>query len=118
MSEGSSPRSSEGDEYQVLQYLAALEARRAAPSFPQPERIADDLASSEMGPPPDDPEALREQLAAETPGTDANLERLEEGFVAQAREYARRHDMRYDAWIRAGVDPSVLERAGIHPEGD
>ena len=117
MSERSSPPPPGGREHQVLEYLAALEARRATTSgFPHPDRIVDDLASGEMGQPTDEPEALHEELAASTPGTEANLARLEEGFVAGAREYARRHGVSYEGWIRAGVDPGVLERAGIRPD--
>lgn len=104
------------DEDAVVEYLAALEARRAAPTFPQPDRIPDALASGAMVEPEDDPEGLRRQLAAYTPGSEANLERLEDGFVAGAKEYGRRRGMGYDAWIQAGVDPAVLERAGISPE--
>jgi hypothetical protein len=119
MSERSSPPPPGGDEDEVLQYLAAIESRRSAGStFPEPERIADDLASAEMGEPADDPETLREQLAAHTPGTEAYIERLEDGFVAGAKEYGLRHGVRYEGWIQAGVDPSVLQRAGIEPDSD
>ena len=112
----SSPPEEGDDEYRVLEYLAALETRRTAPTFPQPDRLVENLASSEMGEPTDDREELRRDLSAPTPGTEHNLERLEEGFVAGAKEYGRRHDMTYKAWLRAGVDPAVLERAGIERE--
>ncbi len=119
MSEGSSPPPTADEDSEVLQYLAALESRRRAPStFPAPERIVDELASAPMVRPPDDPEALRDQLAAHAPGTEASVERLEQGFVAAAREYGRRHGVRYEGWIQAGVDPSVLDRAGIRPDSD
>ena len=119
MSEGSGPASSGGDEYDVLQYLAALETRRTAPSgFPEPEGLVDNLATAEMGKLADDAEELRQQFGAQTPGAEANVERLEEGFIAGAREYARRHGVRYESWINAGVDPPVLERAGIRPDDD
>ncbi len=119
MSEGSSPPPAGAGDYQVLEYLGALESRRTAPStFPEPDRIVDDLASGDMMQPADDPDALSHQLGAHAPGSEANLKRLEDGFVAAAKEYARRHGMGYQAWILAGVDPAVLERAGIHPEPD
>ncbi len=112
----------------VLQYLAALEARRTTPAdFPQPDRLAGDLASAEMMKAPGDEEGLgptvdeeglRHQLGGQTPGSEANLERLEEGFVAGAQDYGRRHGMGYQAWVQAGVDPDVLRRAGIHPESE
>ena len=117
MSERSSPPDEAADEYAVLEYLAAIETRRAtASTFPQPDRIVDGLASSEMSPSPDDPEALHRDLGAHAPGSEQNLERLEEGFVAGAKEYGRRHGMGYEAWLRAGVDAAVLRRAGIEPE--
>jgi hypothetical protein len=119
MSEGSSPPPAGDSEYQVLRYLAALEARRGAPSdFPQPDTIVDTLSSGAQMQPTDDPEAQHQQLSAHAPGTEPNLERLEPGFIAGAQEYARRHGVRYEAWVHAGVDPEVLERAGIRPETD
>lgn len=102
-------------------YLAALEARRAAPAgFPDPNRVPDDLAGAEMmhTDPAPDAEAVRDDLAAHTPGADANIERLEAGFVASARAYAERHDIRYEGWIQAGVAPEVLARAGISSESN
>ncbi len=114
---GSAPESTGDDE--VMRYLSALDTRRAATSsFPQPDRIVDDLVSGEMVQPADDPEGLRHQLGAHTPGSTANLEELEGGFVAGAKEYALRHGVGYEAWIQAGVDPAVLRRAGIDPEPD
>jgi hypothetical protein len=107
------------DEDPVLLYLGALEARRAAPpDFPDPDRIVDNLASAKMMQPGDDAETLRRQLGGYTPGSEANIERLEEGFVAGAKEYGRRHGMGYEAWIHAGVDPAVLDRAGIRADAD
>lgn len=116
MSERSSPPPAHTGDDQVMEYLAALEARRAVPSaYLEPDRAVDNLASAEMLQPTDDPEELRRQLGAHTPGSEANLERLEEGFVAGAKEYARRHGVGYEALIQSGVDPAVLQRAGIHP---
>ena len=107
-----------GDDHMVLDYLAAIEARRSSPSdFPNPDRITDQLATAAMVQPEDD-DVLRRQLAASTPGTETNIERLEDGFVANAKEYAARHDVTYQGWLRAGVDPAVLERAGIRPDPD
>ena len=100
----------------VVRYLAALEARRASPpDFPQPDKLAENLSSAEMMQPAEDPEGLEEQLAAYTPGSAENLDRLEDGFVAGAADYGRRHGMGYEAWVQAGVDPAVLRRAGIEP---
>ena len=103
----------------VVLYLAALDARRQSPGdFPQPDRLADNLASAAMMQPAEDPEGLREELSGNTPGSEANLERLEEGFVAAAADYGRRHGMTYDGWVQAGVAAEVLRRAGIAPDRD
>ena len=103
----------------VVQYLAALEARRASPpDFPQPDGLAENLSSGEMMKPAEDPDELHDQLSAYTPGSEANLERLEAAFVAAAADYGRRHGMAYRAWVQAGVDPEVLRRAGIEPDRD
>ena len=119
MSERSSPPPAHTGDHQVMEYLAALEARRAVPStYLEPDRTVENLASADMLQPTDDPEELRRQLGAHTPGSEANVERLEEGFVAGAKEYARRHGVGYEAWIQSGVDPEVLQRAGIHPTSE
>lgn len=103
MSEGSSPPPGGAGDDQVLQYLAALETRRAVPStYLEPDHTVDNLASGEMMQPADDPEELRRQLGAHAPASDANLERLEAGFVAGAKEYARRHGVGYEALVHAG----------------
>ena len=103
----------------VLEYLAAVETRRTTPpGFPEPDTISDDLATAEMMKPAEDPDGLHAQLSAQTPGSEANLERLEEGFVAAAADYGRRYGMGYKAWIQAGVAPEVLHRAGIDRDED
>jgi hypothetical protein len=117
MSERSSPPPAGAGDHAVLEYLAAVETRRAVPSTHlEPDRIVDNLASADMMQPTDDPEELRRQLGKHTPSSEDHLERLEEGFVAGAKEYARRHGVGYEAWIQSGVDPVVLHRAGIHPD--
>ena len=47
-----------------------------------------------------------------------NLQELEDAFVASAEPYGRRKGITYGAWREAGVDPSVLRRAGIRRGGD
>ncbi len=42
-----------------------------------------------------------------------NLQELEDAFVAAAEPYGRRKGITYGAWRAAGVDPSILRRAGI-----
>ncbi len=118
MSENADPAPNFNDDA-VLAYLAAIEAGRAAPSdFPQPDTIAGDLASGAMMEGAEDPEGLDRRLRSDAPGSGANVESLEEGFVAGAKEYGRRNGIRYEGWIAAGVDPAVLERAGIIPDSD
>lgn len=59
---------------------------------------------------------LAAELGAHTPGSEANVGSLEDGFVASAADYGRRHRITYQGWLQAGVDPSVLARAGIDPD--
>jgi len=106
------------DDDPVVLYLAALEARRSATdTLPKPHEAPDNLAHADMVEPPAESErdALRRNLAADTPGSDANIERLEPGFVEHADDYGRRHQITYEGWRAAGVDEAVLARAGIRP---
>jgi hypothetical protein len=103
----------------VVAYLAALEARRAAPeTLPQPDESGPALAKAEMVHGDEDAggEQLAAQLSEQTPGSAENLQLLEDAFVAAAADFGRRHDIRYRGWLQAGVDPAVLERAGIRPD--
>ena len=54
-------------------------------------------------------------LEAELASTDnaVDIAALEEGFVAAAAPYGQRKGITYAAWRQAGVDPSVLRKAGI-----
>ncbi len=54
---------------------------------------------------------LTRELEANDKGAD--LKQLEEQFVAAARPYGERKGITYSAWREAGVDPSVLRKAGI-----
>jgi hypothetical protein len=54
---------------------------------------------------------LQRELAAADTTTD--LSTLEDEFVAAAGPYGQRKGISYAAWREAGVDPSVLRRAGI-----
>jgi hypothetical protein len=47
-----------------------------------------------------------------------NLQELEDAFVASAEPYGRRKGITYGAWREAGIDPSVLRRAGIRRGGE
>lgn len=54
---------------------------------------------------------LQRELSASDNGV--NLQELEDAFVASAEPYGRRKGITYSAWREAGVDPSVLRKAGI-----
>jgi len=113
---GDARLASAGEDEPVLAYLAALEARRAAPdTLPKPDASAAALANAETvaG---DDVTGLEAELGGSVPGSEANLRRLEDDFVGAAAAYSRRHGTTYAAWRQAGVDPEVLARAGIAPE--
>ena len=42
-----------------------------------------------------------------------DLTEVEEGFVAAAKAYSDRKNISYKAWREIGVEPAVLQRAGI-----
>lgn len=103
----------------VVAYLAALEARRSARgTLPHPDQSGPALAKGEMvhGEEDAEGEQLAAQLSEQTPGSEENLQLLEDAFVAAAADYGRRHEIDYRGWLEAGVDPAVLERAGISPD--
>ena len=109
------PTPSERGDDAVLRYLAAIETRRTAPeTLPKPDAAAETLGNFS---PPEEEE--RPDLAAEvgqwTPGAEANLARLEDGFVESAADYGERHGIDYQGWRNAGVPEEVLDRAGIVP---
>jgi len=54
---------------------------------------------------------LEAELASKQDTVD--LEALEDGFVKAARGYGERKGITYKAWREAGVEASVLARAGI-----
>ena len=58
---------------------------------------------------------LMNELASGEAGVD--LQELEGAFVAAAQPYGRRKGVTYSAWREAGVDPSVLRKAGIRRAG-
>ena len=117
--EAPEPSAGSVDEDQaVFAYLGAIESNRAAPEgFLDPDKAAPGLAGAEMvtG---EDREGLEAQLAEATPGSQAKVRKLEDGFVRVAAGYAARHGMTYESWRAAGVEPEVLARAGIRGPGD
>jgi hypothetical protein len=54
---------------------------------------------------------LQEELASRQEAVD--LSELEEDFVRTAAGYSQRKGITYAAWRDAGVDATVLKRAGI-----
>ncbi len=110
----------------VRRYLEALEAHRPKRGRKRtPESVQKRLASIDER--LADADALtrlhlvqeRMNLENELATTDnaVDLQDLEEAFVAAAAPYGERKGITYSAWRQAGVDPSVLRRAGIRRGG-
>ncbi len=110
----------------VRRYLEALEAHRPKRGRKRtPESIQKRLADIESRLETADPLTrlqlvqermnLQNELAAKSETVD--LAALEEDFVAAARAYGERKGITYGAWREAGVDPSVLKKAGIRRGG-
>ena len=106
----------------VRRYLEALEAhkprrgRKRTPESMQKRLEAIEEKLAEAGP------LTRLQLVQErmdlqrqleAADTTVDLSTLEDEFVAAAGPYGQRKGISYAAWREAGVDPSVLRRAGI-----
>ena len=58
-------------------------------------------------------ERLNLQTELESRDTNVDLKSLEDGFVGAAKGYGERKGLTYAAWRAAGVDPTVLRKAGI-----
>jgi hypothetical protein len=106
----------------VRRYLEALEAHKPKRGRKRtPESIRSRLAQIDKRMANADPltrvHLVQERLDLETElaskGDAVDLASLEEGFVKAARGYGERKHLTYSAWRAAGVDPSVLRRAGI-----
>ncbi|HEX2064467.1 MAG TPA: hypothetical protein VHE80_08595 [Acidimicrobiales bacterium] len=110
----------------VRRYLEALEAHRPKRGRKRtPESIQKRLADIESRLETADPLTrlqlvqermnLQNELAAKSEAVD--LSELEAEFVNAARAYGERKGISYGAWREAGVDASVLKRAGIRRGG-
>ncbi len=110
----------------VRRYLEALEAHRPKRGRKRtPESIQKRLADIEARLETADPLTrlqlvqermnLQNELAAKSEAVD--LSALEEEFVKAAKDYGERKGITYSAWREAGVDASVLRRAGIRRGG-
>jgi hypothetical protein len=106
----------------VRRYLEALEAHRPKRGRKRtPESVQKRLATIEEKLPGADPlmrlQLVQERinLQRELTAADAttDLGTLEDEFVSAAGPYGQRKGISYAAWREAGVDPSVLRRAGI-----
>ena len=110
----------------VRRYLEALEAHRPKRGRKRtPESIQKRLADIESRLETADPLTrlqlvqermnLENELAAKSEAVD--LSALEAEFVKSAQAYGERKGISYGAWREAGVDASVLKRAGIRRGG-
>src|SRR5438093_7714088 len=110
----------------VRGYLEALEAHKPKRGRKRtPESIERRLRDIETKLPAADPLSrlqllqermnLEQELAVKAAGVD--IAALEDGFVEAAREYGERKGNSYLAWRQAGVEASVLKRAGISRSG-
>ena len=106
----------------VRDYLAALNeekkpGRRVAPETltQKISQVQDQIASESD--PAKRVEHIQKRLDLEDQQADANgqvdLEALQQGFVAAAKEYSERKGITYSAWREAGVPAAVLKAAGI-----
>ena len=106
----------------VRRYLEALEAHKPKRGRKRTaESVEKRLVVIEEKLPDADPlsrlqlvqERLNLQRALAANGANTDLATLEDEFVAAAGPYGQRKGISYAAWREAGVDPSVLRRAGI-----
>ena len=106
----------------VRRYLEALEAHKPRRGRKRtPESVQKRLDAIEQRLAEADPLTRlhllqeRKDLTRELEASDkgADLEQLEEEFIAAARPYGERKGIGYSAWREAGVDPGVLRKAGI-----
>lgn len=106
----------------VRRYLEALEAHKPKRGRKRtPESVQKRLAVIEKNLLDADPlsrvhmiqERMDLERELEQMTQKIDLSRLEEEFVKAAKDYGDRKGITYAAWRAAGVDPSVLRRAGI-----
>ncbi len=106
----------------VRRYLEALEAHKPKRGRKRtPESIQKRLSAIEEQLPGADPltrvhlvqERMNLEMELASGDNAVDMAALEEGFVVAAGPYGQRKGITYAAWREAGVDPSVLRRAGI-----
>ena len=106
----------------VRRYLEALEAHRPRRGRKRtPESIKNQLAGIEQKLAEADAlsrvlliqQRMDLQAELEAKSQTVDLSALEDDFVKAAKDYGARKGISYAAWREAGVDPTVLKRAGI-----
>ena len=111
----------------VRRYLEALEAHKPKRGRKRtPDSMQRRLSSIEERIAAADPltrlHLVQERMDLErelsTSDSGVNIQELEDAFVESAEPYGRRKGITYGAWREAGVDPSVLRRAGIRRGAD
>ena len=111
----------------VRRYLEALEAHKPKRGRKRtPDSMQRRLSSIEERIAAADPltrlHLVQERMDLErelsTSDSGVNIQELEDAFVESAEPYGRRKGITYSAWREAGVDPSVLRRAGIRRGAD
>jgi hypothetical protein len=106
----------------VRRYLEALEAHKPKRGRKRtPDSIQRRLEGIEERLPSADPltrlqlvqERMDLMMELEAKSNTVDLGALEDEFIGAAREYGERKGISYAAWREAGIDPSVLKKAGI-----
>ena len=106
----------------VRRYLEALEAHRPRRGRKRtPESIKNQLAGIEQKLAEADAltrvlliqQRMDLQAELEAKSQTVDISALEDDFVKAAKDYGARKGISYAAWREAGVDPTVLKRAGI-----
>ena len=106
----------------VRNYLEALEVHRPKRGRKRTvESVQKQLDDVEKRIPEADPltrlqlvqERLNLQAELASKSETVDLSAIEAEFVKAAADYGRRKGISYAAWREAGVDPTVLKRAGI-----
>ena len=106
----------------VRDYLAALNEEKKPGRRVDPETLAQKITQvqDQIISEPDPAkrvEHIQKRLDLEAQQADASgqvdLQALQQGFIAAAKEYSERKGITYSAWREAGVPAAVLKAAGI-----
>ena len=106
----------------VRDYLAALNEEKKPGRRVDPETLAQKITQvqDQIASEPDPAkrvEHIQKRLDLEAQQADASgqvdLEALQQGFIAAAKEYSERKGITYSAWREAGVPAAVVKAAGV-----